>query len=780
MKKIILVLLLIVGVLNAASFTVDDPPMFYIFNFVTYDKTILIDPNIKNNLLEIPLVNEKVLDTQNNLLLKEELNPKLLSAMVTTAISEYPQVKIAGESIQKRIKNDYIMDILSSYDYSDETDYIFIGEINTLAQQFEIDLKIIDVSQQIIQNSKSFQIPFETIANLRSEITKYVRTIMDEFLVPFTGTVCLHTDSIGITEIQQEMIVIRSVSSKVGSSKSLNTDKDFKRFKLKELDSMHEEYYAQYLNKFPNDDFKIIIANEINYCQFLEGDYIARIYLKDNEGFYETAFTVKPGMINEIKYLPKRKIIPKKVLPKNGRLTISNIQDFTVVGILDQSNSLDVKYVCGLYDGETIYNGNSDILVNWSNENNECEIVNLPFGSYKIFAYNISKEIFPGKADVDYLRFENFIELDKNEHEKTVNIKNGTVKGNKSIIIYFNPFPEFPDELYEIYFSDSYIPITVVEKAGELHIYNLPDSLKSDIHVFREGYIEAVLPLEENINKQYFYANLSVREEGQKLSKSIGDTGTEFYQKIDEPEEAEEQPLVTGEQVQQKDISTKDDLSQQLEPELPSVPEKDIFIKDDLSQELEPELPSVTEKGISSTFQSLRAFLSGGLAQTGLMGQTPGSYTHNPVKAGFNIKIGARKSLSDFFELPEYLPLTAQIGLGFQMNQAMNFLTEDLMAITLNIDVLYNLDEIDDTPYIDFNPFLGVKFDAQIYETFSAYLLGLQLGMMVDYDLSDLVIEGLVVELTIAQSFDFDVSGNASPFLAMTYMDLGVSYAFEF
>jgi hypothetical protein len=237
---------------------------------------------------------------------------------------------------------------------------------------------------------------------------------------------------------------------------------------------------------------------------------------------------------------------------------------------------------------------------------------------------------------------------------------------------------------------------------------------------------------------------------------------------------------VTGEQVQQKDISTKDDLSQQLEPELPSVPEKDIFIKDDLSQELEPELPSVTEKGISSTFQSLRAFLSGGLAQTGLMGQTPGSYTHNPVKAGFNIKIGARKSLSDFFELPEYLPLTAQIGLGFQMNQAMNFLTEDLMAITLNIDVLYNLDEIDDTPYIDFNPFLGVKFDAQIYETFSAYLLGLQLGMMVDYDLSDLVIEGLVVELTIAQSFDFDVSGNASPFLAMTYMDLGVSYAFEF
>lgn len=776
MKKIFFLTLLIIGIMNAASFTVDDPPMFYVFNFVTYNGITVIDSAPKKNkLLEIPLVNEKILNTNNNkLMLKEELNPKLLSAMITTAISEYSQVKIAGESMQKRLESDNIMDILKSYEYGNETDFVFIGEINTLAQNLEIDLKIIDVSRQIIVNGKSFQIPITEITRLRAEITNYVKLIMDEFLIPFTGVVSLHTDSIGMEEIQQDMIVIRSVSSKVGSITSLNTDKNFKRFKLKKLGLKSEHNFGEYLNEFPDGRYSIISADEINNYQFLEGDYIARIYLKDNKGFYETAFTVRPGIINEIIYLPKREIIPEIEIHQNGILNISGIKDNMLINVFILANPSDKYSVCVLNDGESLYE-NPNISVNWNENENTYKINKLPFGSYEIITFNLSNEIFPGKASVNYLRFKESLELSEKNYERTVNIRNNSTEGNRDVIIYFNPFPESFDESYTVYSSEFDLPLTIVENAGELRINNISDSLQGNLIVFREGYQEAILSLRQDTKKQYYYVDLSIPEEGYEAIKSDGDHETDFYQKVSEPEAqtyefdtpqhteetpfvTDEEPLIFEEQIQQTDTYTAENSL------LETTPKSVVKV----------------DKDFSSTFQSLRAFLSIGVAQPGLMGTTAGSYTHNPVKTGFNIEIGARNSLSDFIELPEYLPLTAQVGLGFQMNKAIGFFTEDLMAITLNIDVLYNIDEIDDIPLIDFNPYLGINFDAQIYETFSAYLLGLQLGVMVSSDLSDLVVKGLDVELIIAQNFDFDVSGKVNPFLATTYMNLGVSYAFEF
>lgn len=178
----------------------------------------------------------------------------------------------------------------------------------------------------------------------------------------------------------------------------------------------------------------------------------------------------------------------------------------------------------------------------------------------------------------------------------------------------------------------------------------------------------------------------------------------------------------------------------------------------------------------------LKAFVAGGVVEPGLVGTSIGGYAGNAITTGFDVKLGVRKPLVDFFELPEYLaPISAQVGLGFQMNSAKYFSTENLMAITLNIDAVYDLSEMLNIPVVEVAPFLGLKYDAQIYETFMASMLGLQLGAIVGYDLSDLVVEGLGVELVLANTFDFDISGSVLPlYTSQAYVNLGVTYALEF
>ncbi len=177
----------------------------------------------------------------------------------------------------------------------------------------------------------------------------------------------------------------------------------------------------------------------------------------------------------------------------------------------------------------------------------------------------------------------------------------------------------------------------------------------------------------------------------------------------------------------------------------------------------------------------MKAYVAGGVVEPGLIGTSAGAYNHNPINTGFDVKLGVRKPLADFFELPDFLPLVAQVGLGYQGNTGKGFLSENLSVITLNIDALYALDKVVEIPIVDVTPFLGLKYDAQIYETYFVNMIGLQLGAMVCYDLSDLVVEGLGVELVLGETFDFALSSVVPQvFLSQAYVNLGVSYAFEF
>ena len=171
MKRSKVLILVVISILYSRDFTIADPPMIYIYHFVSYDTTSIIlnggtqDEN-KNKFLGFSFFKKDDMSfgsyffkNGENLLMKP-LDPKLVSAMVTSAVARNPHVHIAGESIQKRIKTDNFLNLVKSYDYPQRTDYIIIGEVNTLASQYEMDIKWIDVSTQKIIGevvSKNFE-----------------------------------------------------------------------------------------------------------------------------------------------------------------------------------------------------------------------------------------------------------------------------------------------------------------------------------------------------------------------------------------------------------------------------------------------------------------------------------------------------------------------------------------------------------------------------------------------------------------------------------------------
>ena len=103
MKNYIIIASILLSTLWPKSYTVSDPPMIYIYHFVSYDTTSLLlyggTDDTQNKLLKLPLLNNKNSDisSEGNLILgKPLLDPKLVSAMVTSAVAKNPHMKIAG------------------------------------------------------------------------------------------------------------------------------------------------------------------------------------------------------------------------------------------------------------------------------------------------------------------------------------------------------------------------------------------------------------------------------------------------------------------------------------------------------------------------------------------------------------------------------------------------------------------------------------------------------------------------------------------------------------
>ena len=556
MKKIFFILTFGISILLAKTFTVSDPPMIYIYHFVSYDTTSIVlhggsGDESQNKILKFPLFNKKDVQSGDNLIVGKPLDPKLVSAMVTSVVSKNPHINIAGESIQNRIKTDNFIKLVKSYEYPKRTDYIFIGEINTVATQYEIDLKLIDVSTQKIVGSESFNLPFNSMNELRSRINSIVGPLTNKIVAPFLGSVFVRVDSTSRERIRWDAISIRPLKTVVGSDLKRTSESDFAPYQTVTMPNQFLQTHNKILEKHDPRDYKMVLdyGNGI----FLAGDYRFKAYLKNNEKPFETDFTVLPGDLNEIHmslpYTPpppdkdKDGIIdaedacpdvpgepnddpelngcPPPPPPRLfGNITFTNVWDGVGFELIRLTDDGDELMMYGEKNKGAI-EVDSDPFKNRTNKDKTTlTILDLPLGTYVRNCYARSEERFPGKHYVNIFSDNDTLKLDKAAMTINTKIADQNKTSGREVIIYFDPFTPGEDDEYRLYLGDDLTPFTVAKVSGELHIVGFPTGLSSEVYVEREDFQRASVSVKSGKKKAYHVANLTLPEEDKK-SKSI-------------------------------------------------------------------------------------------------------------------------------------------------------------------------------------------------------------------------------------------------------------------
>ena len=549
MKNYIIIASILLSTLWPKSYTVSDPPMIYIYHFVSYDTTSLLlyggTDDTQNKLLKLPLLNNKESDItsgnwENLIMGKPLLDPKLVSAMVTSAVAKNPHIQIAGESIQSRIIADDFIKLVKSYNYPERTDYIFIGEINTVASQYEVDIKLIDVSTQSIVNAHTFNLPFQSLNTLRDIIEDNVTILMRWVVYPFTGEVYIRVDSTSIDKVRWDDISIRPLKVTVGNKLVSTTEGDYVSYLTGPLADdyrdTHNEIYSQYdVNNYLR---QVSHVNQLAGSQFLAGDYQFRGFLKNNEEPVVIDFNVKPGDLNEIHislpYVPPpvEPPPPPPPPPELGTLIITNIWDGLAFEVFLE-NKGDNK---GLFSSTpTTYDYFGSVInksgkitskgpsgSSFSDKNKTVTFVDIPLGNYVVNAYAITDEQFPGKHFVEFFSETDTLALNTRGQVLTKKFPARIAwLVSREIIIYFDPFPPGKDDEYRLYIGNSNAPFTVTRLAGEVHLLGLDPVFNDTLRVDREGFQSTYIPIEGGQSKSYHIANLSVPKEKEKKSGGL-------------------------------------------------------------------------------------------------------------------------------------------------------------------------------------------------------------------------------------------------------------------
>ena len=539
MKIIIKIFLISISILHSKDFTVSDPPMLYIYHFVSYDTTSILlhegeQDESKSKILRFPLFNKNDVSSEGNFVLGKPLDPKLVSAMVTSAVAKNPHINIAGESIQRRIKTDNFMNLVKSYEYPKRTDFIFIGEINTLASQYEVDLKLIDVSTQNIIASEFFELEFQSLKNLRSQINSIVSPLMNKIITPFVGSVYIRVDSTSRQKIRWDDISIRPLKSVVGSRNLDTKNSDYAPYQTMAMSPNFLETHNQILSQFLSSDYKQVVNYE-NISTFLAGDYRIQAFLKNNENPFITDFTVLAGDLNEIHITlplpkdsdgdgiiddldacPQEPGVPNKdpilngcPVPKNaGNITILNIWDGLGFEILKLDNETSSLIIFGSKKNSqlVIESAPYEYMINL--ENNSVTIFDLPLGKYLRNSYANTEERFPGKQYVSLFADSDTLSLEENKQEvKTVIADQDLIKG-REVVIYFDPFSPEVDHEYRLFVDHSLFAVATI--VGELHILGMPFNYEGKLKVIRKDFEEAIIEIKPSTKKSYHLAELTI------------------------------------------------------------------------------------------------------------------------------------------------------------------------------------------------------------------------------------------------------------------------------
>ena len=542
MKKKLFILAFGISFILAKSFTVSDPPMIYIYHFVSYDTTSIVlhggqQDASQNKILRLPLFNRGDVSTGGeNLVVGKPLDPKLVSAMVTSAVAKNTHVNIAGESIQNRIKTDNFIKLVKSYDYPKRTDFIFIGEINTVATQYEIDLKLIDVSTQIIVSAESFNLSFDSMNDLRMKIDGVVTPLMQTIVTPFIGNAYVRVDSTSRDRIRWDDISIRPLKTVVGSDLLKTSESDFAPYQTETMPAAFLKTHDKLLSKFLPTDYKLVGG------AFLAGNYRFRAFLKNNEKPFETDFTVKAGDLNEIHmslpYTPPPKDTDGDGIPdkddacpetpgepnndpeKNGCPPPPPPKLFGNITLLNVWSGVGFELILLSDDGDELImlgeKNNAELNVDSEPFNNRVNkdktsvtVLDLPLATYVRNSFARSEERFPGKHYVNLFSDSDTLKLNKAAMTITTKIADQNKTTGREVIIYFDPFTPEEDDEYRLFLGESLVPFTIARIAGELHIVGFPTAFSGTINIEREGFQDGVVTIKSGSKKIYLIANLN-------------------------------------------------------------------------------------------------------------------------------------------------------------------------------------------------------------------------------------------------------------------------------
>ena len=542
MKKKLFILAFGISFILAKSFTVSDPPMIYIYHFVSYDTTSIVlhggqQDASQSKILRLPLFNRSdVTKGGENLVVGKPLDPKLVSAMVTSAVAKNTHVNIAGESIQNRIKTDNFIKLVKSYDYPKRTDFIFIGEINTVATQYEIDLKLIDVSTQIIVSAESFNLSFDSMNDLRMMIDGVVTPLMQTIVTPFIGNAYVRVDSTSRDRIRWDDISIRPLKTVVGSDLLKTSESDFAPYQTIKMPAAFLKTHDKLLSKFLPTDYKLVGG------AFLAGNYRFRAFLKNNEKPFETDFTVKAGDLNEIHmslpYTPPPKDTDGDGIPdkddacpetpgepnndpeKNGCPPPPPPKLFGNITLLNVWSGVGFELIRLSDDGDELImlgdKNNAELNVDSEPFNNRVNkdktsvtVLDLPLATYVRNSFARSEERFPGKHYVNLFSDSDTLKLNKAAMTIKTKIADQNKTTGREVIIYFDPFTPEEDDEYRLFLGESLVPFTIARIAGELHIVGFPTAFSGTINIEREGFQDGVVTIKSGSKKIYLIANLN-------------------------------------------------------------------------------------------------------------------------------------------------------------------------------------------------------------------------------------------------------------------------------
>ena len=475
--------------------------MFFIYHFITLDEK------------RVEVVSEPSGKVITQAIDEGITNPQLLSTMITTAIGKWGQIKIAGESIQRRLGSENIIDLMKNYDYPNETDYVILGEINTLSKNYEIDLKIMDVSTQDIILSHAFQIPKNAIEGLRNNIDEEVSGFMYNLLKPFCGFVSIKVDDSSRDFLRWDYISLRPLKTQVGG-KIINTEeKDLKIVEISRgsgINGLLKTYYIKSTNN-EYQDYGIVWDETFKTIPLglLSGDYELVAFLNGNKDKYQTFFKVIPGQMTQIDitidYQPPPP--PQKMAPASGYIEVSNIKDGVNISI---SNKDESRIIFNAFEKDkklTVVYKDEQIQNTFSSSSLFLENINL--GKYIIGAYAISNETFPGKYYTILFSFEDTVIIEKRNQTAQLTLPNKKITEGREVIIYLNPFPSDPNEKYKLYVNESNTPFAVVTNAGEVHIKGVSPTFDGTFTVIRDGYEKSTISVKPGNEKLYKLADLT-------------------------------------------------------------------------------------------------------------------------------------------------------------------------------------------------------------------------------------------------------------------------------